>query len=155
MMALTVTEELWRRVKDPMGNISYEINSTYSQLKSTNSLLQIYHCMALVRLSLNSGLLNSAVPIDRLDCLNNYFFNTNGLKEIFDIEISSSSNSRLDRTSDDNLSSVFLPLTCALEICDTIKPERISYHVIQYIVNSLIFVSSSMSTILASLLARG
>ena len=108
---------------------------TYEELMSNNSLMQVYTCAAIAKCYLNldvlwnidleqrriAGELDDVDEEDMIEHDNALGFSMTGYT------------TRRFKMRDDIMHRVYLPLTCAVRLCDCIRPERAAYVVADYL----------------------
>jgi hypothetical protein len=98
---------------------------------SSKSLIQVYICAALAQSYLNLDVMWPMEVEARVSEL------MDGERDNMDIDdawsVLHSSGSRRFRMRDDLMHRVYLPLTCAMKLCDSIRPDRLAYHAADYL----------------------
>ena len=130
---LTYAQSLWTRAKGPAHRSRPVPEYTYGQLMSSTSLIQVYMCAALARSFFNLDVLwhmeleskIGELPDDELAAL----ADDDDWGGVGD----SAPPTRRFRMRDDIMHRVYLPLTCAMKLCDSIRPERVAYIVADYL----------------------
>ena len=136
-------QELWDRANQPATRSLPMDHLTPKELKCSSSLIQVYICAATAKsyfnldvewhLQLEQRRIDGefdedlAMDIDE-DGDEGAEWDTGTHGHGHDAALT-----RRFRMRDDNMHRVFLPLTCAIELCDQILPERLAYIVAGYI----------------------
>jgi len=120
---LTYAQELWAQALQPPMRAQPVTEYTFGQLMSSKSLIQVYMCTALARSFLN------------LDVLWNIELQAqygNEEPEEHEMDVDEPSRRRF-KMRDDTMHRVYLPLTCAMKLCDFIRPDRLAYVAADYL----------------------
>lgn len=134
---LSFAQSLWSQAKLPPDPSRPVLQYTHTQLMTGgNSLIRIYMCIALSRSFLNYDVLRYTVPTER-------GLATSGQGHV-DVTETGSDIQRTDpsRMPDETMHRLFLPLTCAMKLCDSIRPERLGYVVAEYLADIMPLLST-------------
>jgi hypothetical protein len=128
---LTFVQGLWVRAKLRPERALPSPQYAYADLMSSTSLIQVYMCIALARSFLNLDIMWNIVLEGRAE-------------EFADEEEEMDTDDTLGgrhageslrrfRMRDDRMHRVYLPLTCAVKLCDAIQPGRLVYIAAEYL----------------------
>ena len=127
---LSFAQSLWSQAKRSPETSNPVLEYNGAQLMAGNSLIRIYMCIALARSFLNYDVLRYIVPAER-----NWEFAA--LEQGFIMGVDETcDNSRAGmrpRMPDQTMHRLFLPLTCAMKLCDSILPQRLTFVVAEYL----------------------
>lgn len=137
---LSFAQSLWNQAKRPPETSHPPLEYTFTQLMEGGNLIRIYMCIALARSFLNYDVLNYIVPADR-----NWEFAS--LEQGF-ISADACNDYRpgvRPRMPDQTMHRLFLPITCAMKLCDLILPQRLAFIVAEYLADIVPVLSSGES----------
>jgi hypothetical protein len=112
------------------------------ELSSPKSLMQVYTCIALAKSFLNLDVLWH-LELERK--------RTAGELDDADADVMEAHFEDMDprlrrfRMRDDYLHRMYLPLTCAIQLCDQIRPARLAYLVADYLAEIIPYFVTSLS----------
>lgn len=141
------TEQLWKQVKEPPMNATDIEDLTHSQLIERPSLIKIYYCTALARISLNVEVLAYPTGTQHIRDLITYLFGSNDDIQDPQLNIHTADKDGARKMSDTNLHKIFLPLMSALELCEMIRPEWLCHMAIKYLADYYIVISSGKAVL--------
>jgi len=99
----------------------------------------------LARLALNAEALAFAIPLDKLVHVNEFLFGKEDhLAVNINLEASLSIPGQKTEKTDIDIYKVFSPITFAMEICETLRPDVFSYTVAQYLADCFPVIVPSM-----------
>ncbi|KAF8581473.1 hypothetical protein K439DRAFT_1662269 [Ramaria rubella] len=124
---LAFAQSLWNQAKHPHENSERVFEYTYAQIMSSNSLIRIYICIALSRSFLNADVLKYMI--------HSVQFGGQGTGSIYGNDGRATPLLTRVKMPDEKMHRLYLPLTCALELCDTVRPERLTHIVAEYLAN--------------------
>jgi hypothetical protein len=101
---------------------------------SSTSLIRVYVCTALARSFLNLDVLWYIMLERRAAGLNDNERDNNNTHGGWGLSPAGESSRRMR---DDKLHRLYLPLTCAMKLCDSIRPERLAYIAADYLADIL------------------
>jgi len=137
------TEQLWKQVKEPPMNATDIEDLTHSQLIERPSLIKIYYCTALARISLNVEVLAYPTGTQHIRDLITYLFGSNDDIQDAQLNIHTADKDGTRKMSDANLHKIFLPLMSALELCEMIQPEWLCHMAVKYLADNYVVISSA------------
>ena len=133
---LSFAQSLWIQAKQPPESSRPVLEYNHDQLMGGNSLIHVYMCIALAKSFLNYDVLRYIVPVDQSwdsAALDQDFMGVNAR------------NIRVSRMPDETMHRLFLPLTCAMTLCDSIRPQRLAFQVAEYMADIVPLLSTSES----------
>ena len=148
-------KDLWYRANQPVTR-ALPVDYLYEyELKRNNSLVQVYICVATAKCYLNLDVLwplelerkRLAGELDDADeVMDDYERQTEHLAPHF---------IRTFRMPDDTMHRLFLPLTCAIELCDEVRPARLAYLIADYLADIIPFYATGLLFRLFSITTYG
>jgi len=128
---LTFVQSLWTGTTRSPRRSRPLLEYTYAELMSSQSLIRVYVCAALAQSFLNVDVLWYLELESRFSELTDSELDDMASED--DLHGPHSGGSRRFRMRDDKMHRVYLPLTCAIKLCDTIRPQRLAYVVAGYL----------------------
>jgi len=126
----TTAQAFWTTAKLPPHRAQPLTTCTLEQLMSSTSLIQVYICSALALSFLNLDVMWVMELEGR----------RSNLPEEYDVDMDEDLGAnhahtplRRFKMRDDVMHRVYLPLTCAMKLCDSVRPERLAYIVADYL----------------------
>jgi hypothetical protein len=128
----------WNQANQPPTRSLPVDDLTEAELKRNNSLIQVYICAALTKSYLNLDVLwHLELERQRIRGeLDDADFENDGTPAYLP--------PRRFKMRDDNMHRLFRPLTCAIQLCDQIRPKRLAYIVADYLADILPFYSTGV-----------
>ncbi|KAF8576237.1 hypothetical protein K439DRAFT_677788 [Ramaria rubella] len=136
--SLALVQSLWTRANPSLNVTAPLVEFNYTELMSRPSLIRIYICIALARSFLHADVLWHIMPEDTLvwsRSAGSIETATSNFLANFSDNLSAQ-HSRPSKMQDDKMHRVYMPLTCAMQLCDSIKPERLAHRVAEYIADN-------------------
>lgn len=124
----THVRDLWTLARNPIEDPDALPETRYRELMANKSLIQVYICIALSRRFLGADVLKALSYRQGANHPSRELLRRKGL-ELPDL----ANGEDPCKMKDDKMYRLFLPLTCASKLCDTIRPEDLAYRVADYI----------------------
>ncbi|KAF8510712.1 hypothetical protein JB92DRAFT_2938599, partial [Gautieria morchelliformis] len=137
---LSFAQSLWSQAKRSPETSRPVLEYTYAQLMGGSSLIRIYMCIALARSFLNYDVLRYIGPAERdwqFATLEHGFLGVDVPCRDIGESVGRS------RMPDQTMHRLFLPLTCAMKLCDSILPERLALIVAEYLADIVPFIATA------------
>jgi len=128
----SLARRLWKQAAIPTNTSAPLLDCKFTELMQSTALIRVYICTALAKLFFDVDILlplvlekdtKATLAKDREED-SVHWTSTRGIQHYYP---------RRHRLVDQHLHRVYLPLTCAVTLCNSIKPQRLAFKVASYI----------------------